>query len=55
MAIFFKDKQFSFQLLRLLGSTVSGAADANEVISTAEKIKEGDFESWYSEWSKISG
>jgi esterase/lipase len=54
MGTFFNDKQFSFQFLRLLGSSISGAADANEVISTAEKIKEGDFESWCSEWSKLA-
>ncbi|HZC20476.1 MAG TPA: alpha/beta fold hydrolase, partial [Nitrososphaeraceae archaeon] len=40
----------SFQLLRTLGSTYYGGADIGECLSTAYRIKEGDFESWHSEW-----
>lgn len=54
MKVIFKDSEFSFQALRLLGSAVSGASDIGEVISTANKIKEGDFESWCSEWSALA-
>ena len=43
MKVIFKDNQFSFQILRLLGGATSGSADIGEVISTAQKIKEWDF------------
>ncbi len=52
MNLVFKDEQFDFQILRLLGETALGAADVGEVIATAEKIKEGDYKSWCDEWSK---
>lgn len=54
MKNFFKDEQFSFQILRLLGESVWGAADIGEVLTTVEKIKDGDFESWCTEWTKIA-
>ena len=54
MKIVFDDPAFSFQLLRILGSTYYGGADIGECLSTAYKIKEGDFESWYLEWSKTA-
>ena len=50
MEIIFKDPQYSFQLLRVLGSAPSGGADIGECLSTAHRIKEGDNESWYNEW-----
>lgn len=54
MKIVFDDPAFSFQLLRILGSTYYGGADIGECLYTAYKIKEGDFESWYLEWSKTA-
>ena len=54
MKVYFEDKQFSFQLLRLLGSSVSGGSDVGECLSTAYRINEGDFESWYSEWNRTA-
>lgn len=48
--IYFKDPQYSFQLLRVLGAASSGGADIGECLSTAYRIKEGDNESWYTEW-----
>lgn len=50
MKIIFQDPAFSFQLLRTIGSTYYGGADIGECLSTAYRIKEGDFESWYIEW-----
>ncbi len=50
MHVHFNDAQFDFQTLRLLGSTASGDAEAGEVLSTANRIREGDFESWTAEW-----
>ncbi|MGA7469532.1 MAG: alpha/beta fold hydrolase [Halobacteriota archaeon] len=54
MKIIFDDEQFSFQLLRVLGDAVNGAADIGECLSTANRIKEGDFESWHDEWLKTA-
>ena len=50
MKIIFQDPAFSFQLLRTIGSTYYGGADIGECLSTAYRIKEGNFESWYTEW-----
>jgi len=33
---------------------VTGAADIGECLSTANRIKEGDFESWHDEWVKTA-
>jgi len=54
MKVVFNDDQFSFQLLRVLGGSVTGAADIGECLSTANRIKEGDFESWHDEWVKTA-
>lgn len=54
MHLLFKDDQFDFQVLRLLGETAYAAADIGEVVSTAEKIKEGDYEDWCTEWTKTA-
>jgi alpha-beta hydrolase superfamily lysophospholipase len=44
------DKAFHFELLRVLATTRFYGADVAEVLSVAEKIKPGDFESWYQEF-----
>ena len=54
MKIIFNDDQFSFQLLRVLGDSVNGAADIGECLSTANRIQEGDFKSWHDEWLKTA-
>ena len=54
MKIVFNDPAFSFQLLRTIGSSYYGGADIGECLSTAYRIHEGDFESWYSEWLKTA-
>jgi dienelactone hydrolase len=50
----FKDDQFAFQLFRLLGEAVYEASDIGEVISTAERIEEGNYTSWCEEWNKTA-
>lgn len=50
MNIVFQDPAFSFQLQRTIGHTYYDGADIEECLSTAYRIKEGDFESWYEEW-----
>lgn len=54
MNLVFKDSHFSFELIRTLGYGVYGGADVGECISTAQKIKNTDFESWYAEWHKTA-
>ena len=54
MKIVFHDQQFSFQLLRAIGQAAYGGADIGECLSTAYRIKEGNFESWYEEWRKTA-
>jgi len=50
MKIVFQDPTFSFQLLRAISETYYEGADIGECLSTAYRIKEGDFESWHKEW-----
>jgi pimeloyl-ACP methyl ester carboxylesterase len=50
MKIVFEDPTFSLQLLRAISQTYYKGADIGECLSTAYRIKEGDFESWYAEW-----
>ena len=54
MKIVFQDPTFSFQLLRVIGETYYKGADIGECLSTAYRIKEGDFESWHQEWLKTA-
>jgi pimeloyl-ACP methyl ester carboxylesterase len=54
MKIVFPDPTFSLQLLRTIGETYYKGADIGECLSTAYRIKEGDFESWYTEWLKTA-
>ena len=50
MKIFFELPQFDAQLLRALSYTYYGGADIGECITTASKIKEDDFDTWYDQW-----
>jgi hypothetical protein len=50
MKVVFQDPTFSLQLLRAISKTYNKGADIGERLSTAYRIKEGDFESWYIEW-----
>lgn len=51
---FFKNFEFEFETTRLLWYTPSGGSDYGEIASTTEKIKDGNYESWYQEWSKFA-
>lgn len=53
-ALVFTDREFAFEFQRTLGASYSGEADIGECLATASRIKEGDFESWYSEWNRIA-
>ena len=54
MKVVFKDPTFSAALLRTIAETYYKCADIGECLSTAYRIKEGDFESWYEEWLKTA-
>ena len=54
MNFIFKNPTFSFELLRTLGYAPYGGSDISEVLSTGYQIKEGDFESWYTEWHRLA-
>ena len=51
MRPFFKDKDFNFLTEIALGATYQRAADVGEVLSTAERIRNGHAQSWVDEWS----
>ena len=50
MKVAFKDDSFAFEFVRNLGFMYYGGSDLGEMMSTASRIKEGDFESWFTEW-----
>ena len=52
---FFKHEGMDFETLIALGTCSSGAGEAGEILSTCARIKDGDFESWYREWSVTAG
>ncbi|MED4750557.1 alpha/beta hydrolase family protein [Brevibacillus choshinensis] len=54
MRFVFEDQTFSFELLRAMSYAPYGGADIGECLSTANRIKEGDFDSWYTEWYKTA-
>lgn len=51
---FFKTFEFEFETARLLWYSPNGGSDYSEVATTTEKIKDGDYESWYKEWSDLA-
>jgi hypothetical protein len=50
---FFTDEQFNFELQVALGQVAYGAGDVGELLSTAERIEDGNFDSWVSEWNAV--
>lgn len=49
-----EDKNFHFELLRILASVRGFGADVSEVLNVCEKLIPGDFESWYVEFRKLA-
>ena len=48
--LFPTNAQFWFETLRMFGAIAYGGADFGEVLTTADRITDGDYESWYTEW-----
>ncbi|MDD1683240.1 MAG: alpha/beta fold hydrolase [Methanoregula sp.] len=53
-SLVFTDPEFAFELKRTLAAAYAGEADIGECLATASRIREGDFESWYSEWNRTA-
>jgi pimeloyl-ACP methyl ester carboxylesterase len=51
---FNNDESFAFEFVRNLGFMYYGGSDLGEMIATAGLIKEGDEESWYTEFDKLA-
>ncbi|MDV3517198.1 alpha/beta hydrolase family protein [Lentilactobacillus otakiensis] len=54
MKLIFNDPTFSFETIRTLGYSAYGGSDLSEVVTTANKINDGDFESWYTNWNALA-
>ncbi|WP_214324266.1 alpha/beta hydrolase family protein [Nonomuraea sediminis] len=48
--VFDKDPSFWYETLRSFGHIAYGGADFGEVVTTAQRITEGDYDSWHDEW-----
>jgi hypothetical protein len=48
------DGSFAFEFVRNLGFMYYGGSDLGEMRATAGLIKEGDEESWFTEWDKLA-
>jgi hypothetical protein len=48
--IFTKETTFWYETLRSFGHIAYGGADFGEVVTTAQRIAEGDHDSWHDEW-----
>lgn len=49
--LIFESRPFTFEFIRTLGYSVSGAADIGESIATAKRIQNNDIYSWTKEWT----
>jgi Prolyl oligopeptidase family len=53
--VVFADSEFQFAFERALGACYRQAADVGEVLATAERITDGDGDSWLREWTATAG
>ncbi|MET9842501.1 hypothetical protein ABZZ01_32700, partial [Streptomyces virginiae] len=57
--LFPNNVQFWYETLRSMSHIAYGGADFGEVVSTGERITEGDYDSWFVEWTatadRVSG
>ncbi len=54
MKLYFTDPTFSFELLRAASYGLYGGSEIGEVLATANRISEGNFESWYVAWQETA-
>lgn len=53
-AVFPDDPQFWFETLRILGHATYGGSDIGEVLTIAEQITSGDYDSWHDAWRGVA-
>ena len=51
----FKNQDFQFGLSIVLGAVATHQADAGEALAVADRIKDGDADSWVTEWTAAAG
>src|SRR4051794_9589434 len=44
---------WSYQLVRIIGHSNFGGSNFSECLQAAERIKLGDYDSWYTEWTRL--
>lgn len=54
LQLHFENPFYSSLLLRRMSYSPSGGADIGECLITAEKIEEGNYQSWYARWMDIA-
>ncbi|WP_276258425.1 alpha/beta hydrolase family protein [Haloglomus litoreum] len=54
MRVHFSGQAFDYQTLRAMAYTTFGGAEPGEVLTTAERIDEGDTEAWHTEWRRTA-
>lgn len=54
MRVHFSGRAFDYQTLRAMAYTGFGGAEPGEVLTTVERIDEGDVESWHAEWRRTA-
>src|SRR3974390_1694510 len=52
--LFPDDAQFWYETRRAFGASSYGASEFGEVLVTANRIKSGDYDSWYEEWNRTA-
>ena len=52
--MFDTDEAFSYETLRAVSYTPYGGADIGEVMTTADRITPGDWQSWHREWRALA-
>ena len=54
MRVHFSGRAFDYQTLRAMAYTTFGGAEPGEVLSTAERIDDGDVDGWHREWRRTA-
>ena len=54
LKLVFEDVNYDFELQRVLGVSVTGGFDINEVLATAHRINPEDEDLWYRQWRGLA-
>ena len=54
MRVHFSSKAFDYQTLRALAYAPFGGSEAGEVLTTVERVSNGDVDSWFAEWNRTA-